>query len=386
MRLAYFFSSLFLNIRHACLIMIVFLNLSLVSFQAFSQEKYDKIIELSVESGPFISNGDPWADELIDLVSYTAFDFRFGWRQNKTFMGDLYRNPIFGIGVSSTLPYQSEIGRPMGVYWFFDIPFRPFSQDKRFNFSYFAHLGLGFNLNPYDSLDNPINQFIGSELNSYIHFGAKANYTLSDRFQLFSMLGLKHFSNGSTRKPNAGINLVPVSIGLRYNFQPSQVKPEEAFLRDRSILFEKGYWNFMLYTGSKNYEIGEGTYFRGGFNLSYIWDKNYKYRYGMGLDVFFAPGLSERTGNTDVGFWDQTSVAIAGAWEWKLTERLYAPVGLGFYIHRNRENQESTVYYERVGLRYLMSENLQFGVQIKAHRIKADFFEFTLGYRFLRKQ
>jgi hypothetical protein len=96
--------------------------------------------------------------------------------------------------------------------------------------------------------------------------------------------------------------------------------------------------------------------------------------------------LAERSGNPDVGFWDQTSIAIAGAWEWKLTERLYAPVGLGFYLHRNRENQESTVYYERVGLRYLMSENLQFGVQIKAHRIKADFFEFTLGYRFLRKQ
>lgn len=385
MRLFSFFCSLLLKKRSFRLHFFLFLGLALFTLKAFPQRNYNKVLELSFESGPFISNGDPWSDELIDLVSYTAFDFRIGWRQNNTFMGELHRNPIFGIGVSSTLPYQSEIGRPMGVYWFFDIPFKPISENKKLNFSYFAHLGLGFNLNPFDSLDNPINQFIGSELNSYIHFGAKANYSISDQFQIFSMLGLKHFSNGSTRKPNAGINLVPFSIGIRYNFQPKLEVAEQLVLRQRPILFEEGYWNLMLYSGSKNYEVGEKTYFRGGFNLSYIWDKSYKYRYGLGLDVFFAPGLAERSGTPDVGFWDQTSVAIAGAWEWKLTERLYAPVGLGFYLHRNRENQESTVYYERVGLRYLLTEKLQLGLQIKAHRIQADFFEFTLGYRFLTR-
>ncbi|NVJ86067.1 MAG: acyloxyacyl hydrolase [Algoriphagus sp.] len=349
--------------------------------QAFCQKEYRKVVEFSLESGPLISNGQPWADQIKNLVSYHAVDLRFGWRMNpNSFYSQLYRYPVFGVGISTTLPYQSEIGRPQGVYWFFDIPFKVFEEDKKLNFSYFGHLGLGFNLNPYDSIENPLNRYIGSELNSYIHFGLKANYSLSKQMKIFSMIGLKHFSNGSTKKPNAGINLLPVSVGLRYNFDKGDTKTIQ--ITENPKAWETGYWNTALYLGKKNYEVGGASYFRGGAGISYLWDKSYKYRYGVGMDVFFAPGLTDRSDISQATLWDQLSIAAVGAWEWKLTERLFVPIGLGFYLHRNPENQEFTWFYERVGLRYHLTQQFYSGIQIKAHKLKADFFEFTVGYSF----
>ncbi|TFV97851.1 hypothetical protein E4S40_04205 [Algoriphagus kandeliae] len=362
-------------------IYIVFFLLFASLGKAWCQKQYKKVLEASFESGPLISNGQPWADAIKDLVSYHAIDIRLGWRKNtNSFYGQLYRYPVFGVGLSTTLPYQSEIGRPQGVYWFFDIPFKEFSTSRKLNLSYFGHLGLGFNLNPYDSLDNPLNRYIGSELNSYIHLGLKLNYAITEQTQLFSMIGLKHFSNGSTKKPNAGINLIPVSIGVRYNFDKREEPIPE--LWERPELLRSGYWSTAFYFGSKNYEVGEPSYFRGGVNLTYLWEKSYKYRYGVGLDVFFAPGLKDRSGQDEVTFWDQTSIAAVGSWEWKLTEKLYIPVGFGVYLHRNEENQEFTWFYERVGLRYSLTDQLFTGIQIKAHKLKADFFEFTVGYSF----
>jgi hypothetical protein len=56
------------------------------------------------------------------------------------------------------------------------------------------------------------------------------------------------------------------------------------------------------------------------------------------------------------------------------------PVGFGVYLYRNELNQEVSGFYERIGFRYRITELLSAGVQIKAHKAKADFFEFTLGY------
>lgn len=352
--------------------------LILGSFEVFSQKKYQQLLEVSYETGPLISNGNDWANEIADLVSYRGADFRMGWRKvGGDFYNQLYRYPTFGIGFSTALAYYPEIGRPQGVYAFAELPFSRNSLHKKLNFSYFGQIGLGFNLNPYDSLENPLNKYIGSALNAYIHLGFKANYQLHDRIKLFGTLGLKHYSNGSTKRPNAGINLTPLSLGVQYKLNNESV-PKNHELK-YPPLEKRGFWNFALYLGNKNYEIGDPSYFRGGIGVNYLWEASYRYRMGLGLDMFFAPGLASRFPDQKGTFSNQTSVAVVGSWEWKLSERLYVPIGLGAYLHYNGLNQESW-FYERVGVRYRLQDHLFTGLQIKAHKAKADFFEFTIGY------
>ncbi len=345
---------------------------------------YQKVLEVSYEGGPLISNGKDWANELHNVINYYGVDVRLGWRNfSKNHYSFLHRYPVFGIGYSVTLPYYSEIGRPQAFYAFGEFPFTHKGLVRKFNFSYYGQIGLAFNLNPYNQDSNPVNQFIGSELNAYIHLGFKVNYKISNKLFAFSTIGLKHYSNGATKKPNAGINLAPISIGFRTNL--GKTVPEFQKEIEFPPLEKRWVLNFALYTGMKNYKMGDPAYFRGGFGVNYLWEADYRYRLGLGLDVFFAPGMERRYPNQEFDFSNQVSVALVGSWEWKLNDRLYVPIGFGTYLKRNRLNEEITWFYERVGVRYRLNSNLFAGLQIKAHKAKADFFEFTIGYTFPAK-
>ncbi|PZX47836.1 acyloxyacyl hydrolase [Algoriphagus chordae] len=351
--------------------------LGLISNQVDAQTK--KYIEVSYDQGPIIGNNKDWANELIDKIDYSAFDLRFGWRSSKnTYYNYINRYPSYGVGFTSALNYYSEIGRPMGVYAFGEFPFGRNVFHRKLNFSYFAQIGLGFNMNPYDAESNPLNGFVSTAVNIHVHFGLKASYRFSDTFEGFTSIGTKHYSNGSIKKPNSGINFIPIAIGLRVNLDKEPFNPGGK--PDFPPLEKRGFWNIAAYTGLKSYDIGEKTYFRGGLGLNYLWELSYKYRAGLGIDWFYGAGASERYPDENITFFDVNSFAVVGSWEWKLSERVYMPIALGVYISRAHYNQEVSSFYERIGIRYRMNNNMFTGIQIKAHKAKADFFEFTFGY------
>lgn len=358
----------------------LFFSLTFLFHSLTAQEvKFQKILGISYETGPMLSNGTEWGDEIKNTVDYKAVDFKIGWRKIKnTPYNFLYRYPTMGFGFNSALENYKEIGRPQAVYGFMEIPFSISKQRQRISFGYFTQLGVGFNLTPYDSIDNPTNLYIGSQVNAYINMGFNSTLRISERTDLFASIGLKHYSNGATKKPNAGINLFPLNLSMRIKLGDIYHNPTVApDIPEKEL---KTFWNFALYTGMKNYEIGDPAYFRGGLGVNYLLQPAYKYRLGLGLDLFWAQGMEQRFPEQDFSFMDQTSLAVVGSWEWRLTERLYVPIGLGVYLYRNELNQEITWFYERIGARYRFSNNLFAGMQIKAHKAKADFFEFTLGY------
>ncbi|MBC6367891.1 acyloxyacyl hydrolase [Algoriphagus sp. AK58] len=348
-------------------------------FLGFGQAEFQKSIKLSYERGPMLSNGTDWGDQIKDGFQYHAVDVQLGWKKfENTPYNHLYRYPIFGFGINSTLNYSSEIGRPQAIYGFMDIPFSISGQNRKISFGYFTQLGLGFNLKPFDELENPDNQYIGSKVNCYVNVGLNSTIKLSERMDVKTSFGFKHFSNGSTKRPNAGINLFPVNLGVHVKLGELIPIPQEKPLIPEKAL--KSFWNLALYTGIKNYEVGEETYFRGGLGINYLIEPKYKYRFGLGFDMFWAQGMESRNPGETFSIRDQTSLAIVGSWEWQVTEKLYVPIGLGAYLYRNELNQEITWFYERIGARYRFDNNMFAGMQIKAHKAKADFFEFTVGY------
>ncbi|WP_111669698.1 acyloxyacyl hydrolase [Algoriphagus litoralis] len=359
---------------------VFFLSLILFWNSVLAQEtKFQKVIGISYETGPMLSNGTTWGDEIKDAVDYKAIDIKLGWKKiRNTPYNYLYRYPTLGFGFNSALKNYKEIGRPQAVYGFMEIPFSVAGLQRKFSFGYFNQLGVGFNLTPYDSLINPSNQYIGSQINAYIYTGLSSTFTLSERVDLMATFGLKHYSNGSAKKPNAGINLFPLNVSMRIKLGELYPTPENPPIIPEKEL--NTFWNFTLYTGMKNYEIGDPTYFRGGIGVNYLLEPVYKYRLGVGLDFFWAQGMELRNPGEIYSFKDQTSLAVVGSWEWQLTKRLYVPIGLGVYLYRNELNQEITWFYERIGARYRLGDHLFAGMQIKAHKAKADFFEFTLGY------
>lgn len=358
--------------------------LTLIFQVARGQAKPQKFIEISYDQGPIIGNHKDWSDKLIDMISYAGVDVRFAWRsKDNNYFNYLDRYPVYGVGFTSTLNYYPEIGRPMAFYVFGEVPFSRYSFHRRWDLRYFGQFGIGFNVNPYAPDTNPLNQFLGSSVNSHIHLGFKANYKLSQRFTAFSSIGLRHYSNGSIKKPNAGVNFAAISLGLRISL-------DDEFDPGAKPIFpplEKDWvWNVAVYSGLKGYEIGGKAYYRGGIGVNYLWQFSYKYKMGIGMDWFYAAGTKERYPEENLGFLDKNSFAIVGSWEWNLSENLYMPIGLGVYLNRADYNQEVSWIYERVGVRYRFNNNMFTGVQIKAHKAKADFFEFTVGYTISHRQ
>jgi hypothetical protein len=132
--------------------------------------------------------------------------------------------------------------------------------------------------------------------------------------------------------------------------------------------------------GGKNYQIGGGQYLKWALAVNLMRQHNYKYRYGLGLEMFYSGAAAIRHPLENITFEDRTSFALAASWEWVLTKSLYVPIALGAYLHRNYLNDEIKWYYNRIGIRYRLNNHLFGGVTIKAHGFKADFFEWTVGY------
>jgi hypothetical protein len=342
--------------------------------------KYVKYLDFRFENGAMLGNGSEIGDQLAEASYYNGLDLRLGFRLNDTNSqySTVYRRPIFGLGWYSSTFHQEAIGKPNALYFFLTIPFK-FEQAKRWTFGYTGAFGLSYNFNPYDPIENPTNVFIGSYRNCYVHLGVLANYHFSDHWSANATLGFKHFSNGSFKQPNFGINLVPFTLGVSYKLNKADIHQYKTSIRP---FIKYNLINVDVFAGSKNYVAGDPNYLKAGVSVAALRKINYKYSLGIGVDAFYAAESQLRNTSDASNFSKSMSFAVVGTWEWHLTEHLYVPIGLALYLHRNPENDEQKSYYERIGIRYRFKNNMYTGVTIKAHQGVADIFEWTIGYTF----
>lgn len=365
-------------------ILTVFTFLFLISFSLFSQEterkhiKYSKYLDLRVENGAMLGNTTEFSEQITDASYYNGVDARLAFRKAdpNDIYSNVYRRPYFGLGIYSSTFNNDAVGNPAAAYFFLTIPLK-FEGLKKWTFSYTGAFGLSWNFNPYDPINNPTNMFVGSYRNCYVHLGFVANYKFNERWALNGTFGFKHFSNGSFKQPNFGINLIPLTVGLSYKLDKEEIihekRPIPNYLKHSLI-------NIAFAVGSKNYESGGDNYLKTTLTVDYLRQINYKYRIGAGLDFFYSDQSQLRNTSDKSDFSKAFSVAATGSWEWALTKKLYIPIAIGFYLHRNVENDEKTIYYERVGIRYRITNHIFAGLTIKAHGGAADYFEWTIGY------
>ncbi len=344
-------------------------------------KKFSFSYTLSYEQGSMISNGSEKGDQLAQSSYYNGVNLQLGFHKNNQvdIYNRIYHLPVYGIGWYASTFHQQAIGNPNAVYYFLKLPLWD-NYGRKFSMSFLAAFGISYNFNHYDSITNPLNIYIGSDFNSYVNMSFMANYRFNHKWMADMSLGLKHFSNGSMKLPNFGINLVPVSISLTY--KPSGFKPYTGD-RNRLPFTRHNQYNIALIAAVKNYEPGGPTYMKTELSLNWLRMLNYKFRAGIGFDACYtAKSVSEN--NVEPELSEQMSYSIVGSAEWVLTKHFYIPIGLGFYLRQHEENDELKSYYERIGIRYRFNNKIFAGITIKAHKDVADIFEWTLGYTFLK--
>lgn len=366
------------------LIILTFLGNSLFSQTSndtiIKTKKYYKSIHFSVENGAMLGNSNELSEAIVNSSYYNGLDLRMGWSKKDPLdtYNRVYRFPTMGIGYYSSTFHNDYVGTPNALYFFMQIPIK-FEGTRKWTASYSGAFGLSYNFNPFDSINNPTNIFIGSYRNCYVQLGFNLKYQFNNKLSAFATIGYKHFSNGSFKQPNYGINLLPIGIGVSYKFTDEVLlKPETPI----NPFIKHNQFNLMLGLGSKNYINNDPNYFKMTLGVNYLRQVGYRYRLGVGLDFFYAARSDLRNDSGISTFSNSVSYAVVGSWEWVVSKVVSVPIGLGYYLHRNEENGEKKNYYERVGLRFRINEHYNLGVTIKAHKGTADYFEWTLAYTF----
>lgn len=302
----------------------------------------------------------------------TSANLRFGVQTtgNKEWH-HLYNFPKVGVGLQYTFfsnPYAKEfITDFWSVYPYVSFPL---VRKNKFTFDGDIAFGIGFGFNPWDSIVNPRNLFVGTSVNAYISLGASANYSISDRFDLYADLNFEHYSNGKLSYLNMGLNAIAGTVGARYYLKARTPLPE----RNKDISCEKKMdFDIMWNLGYRYTGVSDNMRHRyiQAIQPTVQWTLNKRTRVGTGIDFM--------TYYEDEGFsMHLYRVGLVGTYE-MLVGRFSGILQLGFWAY-NSEGLGS-FYYERAGVRYRLTDFMSLHVAIRAANFVADNIEWGLVFR-----
>ncbi|MFZ4520993.1 MAG: acyloxyacyl hydrolase [Bacteroidales bacterium] len=296
-----------------------------------------------------------------------------------------YNYPLIGVTMLySGLGNNPSLGSALAVMPFINFPLY---KTERLTAGFRLALGIGYITKPFNRITNYTNLAIGSHLNAAVNLMFEARYKVNYYLSITGGLGLQHFSNGSLKLPNYGINMMLVNLGIAYRpFKENQniddrfyapTKPFSAIIRhsmDLSIGAFAGYKNMQAVYG-KNYWITH-LYANAFLPVSP------KSKFGLGLDCSYDPSQITTLEKQGVAVTNKMSIlrpGVNGAYQLVMA-KLGFLFNLGCYL--GGKEKSNGPLYEKISVQYGFSKNLYAAVMIKVHWGRADYIGWGLGYRF----
>ena len=257
---------------------------------------------------------------------------------------------------------------------------KSFLRSARHDLSLRLGAGLAYLTNPYDPQTNHKNTIASSALNATMQARLEYDLALTQHLGLLLGLGLNHYSNGATTKPNFGVNLPSVVLGINYHqarFVPPTTKrgPDPAEVGHTFL-------NVSSSVGFKQRSEGDlRKYWVNSFTVAAGHRMNRKSNLLVGLEGFYDRSLLATLRDTAQNQSNLPDVKKAGVFVGHelLFGRLALVSHLGFYLYNPYKSNK--FYYERLGLKYQFTSLLFGAVDLKIHRGAADVIEFKAGVR-----
>ena len=291
-----------------------------------------------------------------------------------------YNFPSMGIGYYRSQPGQRQVlGKVNSAFLFLEFNTR---ERKNYETFFKYSLGLAHFSNPHHPDTNPENQAIATPFN--VHFNANYTfaYRLSPQIKLASGVSFTHFSNGAYKKPNKGLNILDVNLGIRHF-------PGEPRQRHATPEFGKSMQQWPSYRLHAMYSVGKmqkviepDQYMAHCLTVEFARQSHYTNRWGVGLNVFYddflkAQAREEFEANSFKNYLHGAVHILHDV----VFHRLWATFQLGYYAFYYVEPYKPI--FQRVGLRYQFDNGIMAGVSLKTHYTRADVVEWGVGYRIL---
>lgn len=248
-------------------------------------------------------------------------------------------------------------------------------------------LGIGYISKPFDRINNYRNLAIGSHFNAAVNLMTEIRYRINDRFTVTGGISLQHFSNGSLKLPNYGLNTPLGNIGLAY-------KPfkENNLIDDRFIPPTHSFEAIIR----RSFEVNIGM-LAGFKNMMAIYGENYmvyhlfgnafhrispKSKAGIGLDFSYDPSQITKLEMDGITVSNKLKIIRPGfnLGYQLVMSRVGCIFNLGYYL--GGMEKSNGPLYEKLSIQYNFSEAFFMTAMLKVHWGRADYIGWGIGYNF----
>ena len=336
--------------------------------------------------------GDPIVGALSGHIKY-GFHFAETSRYHK-----LYPTAYQGIGIGyNTFFNTSELGNPIAIYAFQGSRIKRLSPVLTFDYEW--NFGISFGWKEYDKETNERNHVIGSNLDAYMNLAFLLNWQLSTNCLLTTGISMTHCSNGNTRYPNQGINLIETKIGIvrtfgnpkNYNVLGTDEKPTSFIKRHVSydLIVYGGFrireinYNKKKYVLKKNYGVC-------GFNFNPMYHLNNNLSVGGSLDFQYdeSSNLGNHISEIDdknitvesQPFHERLSAGLSVRGEWAMPIfSINGGIGYNFYA----KSFDTKKFYQILAMKIFLNPQIFLHIGYQMNQFKdPNNLMLGFGYRF----
>ncbi|UOG75520.1 acyloxyacyl hydrolase [Hymenobacter tibetensis] len=275
-----------------------------------------------------------------------------------------YHNPVLDRSYAATVYISKSL-------------FRKPQQELNFRLG----TGLAYFSNPFDLDTNHKNSIVSSRISATLQMRFDYDVAVTEHLGVLLGLGLNHYSNGATTKPNLGINLPTIFLGFNYHqqrpFVPLVASPSglPADLGRNFLNLSTSLGFKQLNPANKQKYLVQSVSVLGGRRVSR------KSNLLIGAEGFYDRSLVAQlrdTARTSEKLPDVKKAGVLIGHE-LLFGQLAFVTHLGFYLYNPYKSND--FYYERLGLKYHFTNNLFGAIDLKVHRGSADVLEFKAGLK-----
>ncbi|PKP36355.1 MAG: hypothetical protein CVT98_08160 [Bacteroidetes bacterium HGW-Bacteroidetes-15] len=292
-----------------------------------------------------------------------------------------YKQPKFGLVYKfMDLGSYRILGYSHSIYPFINFPI--YSPSKNIQFGLFVGPGLSYVTKIYHRTENFKNSAISSHLNAYINLGATISYKISNSIEIDGGFHMVHFSNGTFKKPNSGLNYSLLSVGLSYATGNAKLEngSNYSFLDKNSRLLLVGVGSYKEVKGAGGPKYGVGS-----FSVEYSRKIKPLWWYGFSWDLMY-DGSNGFILERERVPWDNNWQLLKSGFTLNteiILDRLSAVFHFGGYIYNKNEPDNNGVVYQRIGLRYRTLDKMWLHLALKTHWGSADYVELGIAYKIL---
>lgn len=355
-------------------------------------------------------------------ASYPAFEasiyqHTFGKKEWETvylypYIGVTFYHANFGINFENNHEVGEALGSAYALYPFINYPLNP---NEHSQLTFKLGVGLGYLTKCFDNFENYQNFSIGSHVNAAVNLSFEYRQRITPRFMGVASLGLTHFSNGSTKLPNYGLNTFSTALGLAYylrdpriNMTPTRRPEYKPFEFDHKhwlcldLNYGIGFKNVSQTLGGDSteyyhvhdisaYLLAQFTqYSRAGVGLSLVLDLSDQtlpdhYVDQNGIHIKKVDPETQQQQVYDIHALQMTKLNFNLCYAMTM-DRLSYYFEFGWHLKYNPFTDLSKGnIYQKVSARYQIHDNIYAHLGLMTHFGRADYLCFGLGYRFNQK-